>query len=114
MTGTRLESPIRRCDERTNVEVNEQALVPPYADIPQSPFYRPNTFLKSVEVAGSQGLGMAEDVYCPLDQAGLQPLFGGNVSTRGREIGKGLTHGRANQRDQRKVYQRDALVTHIL
>ena len=81
MAGTRLESPIRRCDERANVEVNEQALVPPYAYIPQSPFYRPNTFLKSVEVAGSQGLSIAEDAYCPIDKASLQSLFRGDIST---------------------------------
>jgi hypothetical protein len=53
VTSTRLKSPIRRCDEGTDVEIDEEALVLSSADAPQSLLNNSDTLLKSVEVAGS-------------------------------------------------------------
>lgn len=77
MAGARLESPLHGCDEWTDVEIDEQVLVLPYVDVSQRFLNYPSTFLESVEMAGSQGLGMSEDCYCPLDKASLQSLFKG-------------------------------------
>jgi len=97
VASTWFESPIGRRDEGTDVEVNEQVLVLPCADVPQSLFNYSNALLESVEVARSQGLSMAEDVYYPLDEASLQPLFKGGISTGGFKVER-LAYGRANQR----------------
>ena len=97
MANTRFKSPIGRRDEGADVEIDEQALVLPCADVPESLFNHSNALLESVEVARSQSLSMAEDVYYPLDEASLQPLFRGGISTCGCKVG-GLAYGRANQR----------------
>jgi len=49
-------------------------------------------------VARSQGLGMGEDLYHPINEAGLQSFFRGDmISALAGEIVEGLAHGRANQ-----------------
>lgn len=76
MTGTWLESPILWRDEGTNVEIDEEILVFPGTDVRQGLFDHSDALLKSIEVARSNRLGVAEDVCCSLDKAGLQSLLG--------------------------------------
>lgn len=71
MTGTRLKSPICRGGEWTDVEVDEQVLVFPYVNVTQRLLNCPDTLLESIEMAGSQGLGMTKDFHCLLDKASL-------------------------------------------
>ena len=71
MASTRFESPVCRRDEGADVEINEQVLVLPCADVPQSLFDHSDTLLESVEVTSGQGLSMAKDVHCPLNKASL-------------------------------------------
>jgi hypothetical protein len=75
VTSTRLESPIRRRGKWANVEIDEQVLVLPRVDVSQRLLHYPDTLLESVEMAGSQRLGVAKDLHCPLDKAGLKSLF---------------------------------------
>lgn len=75
VASTRLESPIGWSDEGTDVKVDKEILVLPSADVPQSLLNYPNTFLKSVEMARSQCLGVAKDVRCLLYDASLEPLL---------------------------------------